>query len=56
MSRFSRGKNALSDEDKINEQLERLRAGYNDQRIFDSLVYTESVNAIDEPHTPPRNR
>ena len=55
MSRSSRSKKALSDEDKINEQLERLRAGYNDQRIF-SLVYTESVNAVDEPHTPPRNR
>ena len=40
----------LSDEEKINEQLESLREGYNDQRIFDAVVYTESVNIIDETH------
>jgi len=36
MSRSSRGKNALSDEDKIKDQLESLREGYIDQRIFDA--------------------
>jgi hypothetical protein len=40
----------LSDEEKINEQLESLREGYNDQRIFDAVVYTESVRVIDETH------
>ena len=41
---------AMSDEDKINEQLESLREGYNDQRIFDAVAYTESVKVIDETH------
>lgn len=39
---------SLSDEDKIQEQLECLREGYNDQRIFDCGAYTESINIIDE--------
>jgi len=40
----------VSDEDKINEQLESLREGYNDQRIFNAVVYSEWVNVIDETH------
>lgn len=40
----------MSDEAKINQQLENLREGYNDQRIFDAVAYTESVNLIDETH------
>jgi hypothetical protein len=38
------------DEDMIQEQLEGLREGYNDQRIFDCGAYTESINIIDETH------
>lgn len=40
----------MSDEDMIQEQLESLREGYNDQRIFDCGAYTESINLLDESH------
>jgi hypothetical protein len=44
------GEDAMSDREKIDYHLENLREGYNDQRIFDAVVYTESVNIIDETH------
>ena len=44
------GDDAMSDREKIDYHLENLREGYNDQRIFDAVVYTESVNIIDETH------
>ena len=56
MKRSLRGKKAMSDEDKIEKQLESLREGCNDQRIFDALVYTVSVKVIDETHTPLRGQ
>jgi len=37
-------------ENKINAHLENLREGYNDQRIFNAVVYTESVHVIDATH------
>jgi hypothetical protein len=44
------GDASMSDECKINEHLENLREGYNDQRIFDAVAYTESVYLLDETH------
>jgi hypothetical protein len=40
----------MTEEDRIQEQLDSLREGYNDQRIFDAGAYTESINIIDETH------
>ena len=46
----SEEEDGMSDREKIDEHLENLREGYNDQRIFDAVVYTEWVNIIDETH------
>ena len=41
---------APSDEDQIQEQLEGLREGYNDQRIFNAVSSMEYINLIDDTH------
>jgi hypothetical protein len=43
-------KSDQSDEDQIQEQLEGLREGYNDQRIFNAVSSMEYINLIDDTH------